>query len=76
MGHGSQTTMADTIPSPRYPLSEEQRKILISFYEEGVQSKGMACASFHLQAQEATNLPLDVIQGKGWCRGTKLPFRK
>ena len=46
----------------RYPLSEEQRKILIKFYEEGMQSKGKACASFHLQAQEATNLPLDVIQ--------------
>ena len=27
-----------------------------------MQSKGKACASFHLRAQEATNLPLDVIQ--------------
>ena len=27
-----------------------------------MQSKGKACASFHLQAQEATSFPLDVIQ--------------
>ena len=45
----------------RYPLSEDPKKTLIRFYEEGMQSKGKTCALFHLQAQKATNLPLDVV---------------
>lgn len=54
--------MAKSSANTRFPLSEDQKTVLERFYQDGMQSKGKTCSSLHLQAQEATNLPLDVIQ--------------